>query len=63
MSPAVLFLCVCVAVLAGWWVGAQARERAEQPKTLAGKARDVATRGLTSILKQLVARDRDEGSD
>jgi hypothetical protein len=63
MSLGLLVLCVCAAVLAGWWVGAQARERANQPKTLAGKARDAATRGLTSILKQLVSREREEGSD
>jgi hypothetical protein len=63
VSAGLLVLCVCVAIAAGWWVGAQARERAREPKTLAGKARAAATRGLGSLLKQLVSRERDEEED
>ena len=58
MSPILLGLCVVLAVAAGWWVGAQARTRAEEPKSLAGKARSAARRSLGSLLKQLVGRER-----
>ena len=63
MSTGLLVLCVCVAVAAGWWVGSQARERAREPKSLAGKARAAATRGLGSLLKQLVGRDRERDDE
>jgi hypothetical protein len=59
MSPVLLGICVVLAIAAGWWVGAQARARTKEPKSLAGKARSAARRSLGSLLKELVGRDRE----
>ncbi len=63
MSAPLLLLCVCVAIAAGWWVGSQARERAKEPKTLSGKARKAATKGLSGLLKRLVVTGDKEPDD
>ena len=66
MSPILLGVCVVAAMAAGWWVGAQARSRSKEPKSLASKARSAARRSLGSLFKQAIGREpktEDESED
>ena len=61
MNPILLGVCLLVAVIAGAWVGQRAKSLSERkPKSLAGRAKDLAARRVGGLFRSIVGRGGDE---
>ncbi len=61
MHPIVLIVLLIVAVAAGLWTGRRLEAlSSRKPKSLAGRAKDMAARRMTGWFRSLVGRNKSE---